>query len=192
MDVGRSVRVAGLICAIGAALAVVYAVAVAATGWAPTQGFAIQALIHLVELIGVVGLALSGGGGAGWLGRIGLGAAMLGFVMLIVAELLFPTSTDLANQLFNVAPPLVGIGLVLAGIAVLRARLWTEWQRFIPLVFGLYIFVVMTPVFLVAGSPPATAGVLAVAGWDVCAMLLGVGLISTAVTAQSRPATAVA
>jgi hypothetical protein len=192
MDVGRSIRIAGLICAIGAALAVGYALTVAVAGWEPTQGFAIQALIHLVELIGVIGLALSGAAGVGWLGRVGLRAALLGFVILIVAELVFPSHVDAATQLFNLGPPLVGVGLVLAGIAVLQARRWTGWQRWIPLIWGLYVFVVMTPVFLIAGPPPATIGILAIAGWDVCAVLLGVALVGTTVTARSGQPSAVA
>lgn len=192
MDTAGSTRAAALVCIIGTAAGVVYADAGASTGWEPSLGFAQQALLHVAELAGVIGLALSGAAGAGWLGQIGLGAAVLGQVLLIVAELTFPGSPDLADQIFNVAPPLSAIGMVLAGIAVLRVGRWAGWHRFTPLLVGLYVFVVVTPVLVISGGPPAAAALWALTGWELCWLLLGVALWATAGSAvRPRRASAV-
>ncbi|MBA2470715.1 MAG: hypothetical protein DLM61_12010 [Pseudonocardiales bacterium] len=89
--------------------------------------------IHLGELAGVIALALSGAAVNGWLARIGLGAAMLGQLLLVAAELIYPSSPAIGDQMFNIGPPLSAIGLLLAGVAVIRARRWGSWHRFMPL-----------------------------------------------------------
>lgn len=109
------------------------------------------------------------------------------------AELTDPSRPQIAEQLFNIAPPLSAIGMVLAGIAVLRTGCWTGWHRFAPLIVGVYVFVVMTPVLVISGGPPATAALWAIAGGELCWMLLGVALwieASAAVRTQRAPAAA--
>lgn len=54
-------------------------------------------------------------------------------------------STDVLDTAFGVASVLIGVGLCLAGIAVVRARVWTGWHRFITLACGVAVFVMVIP-----------------------------------------------
>ena len=58
--------------------------------------------------------------------------------------------------------------MLLVGIATLMERRWSGWQRFTPLLIGVYPFVAMFP-FVVLGSP----NMVAIAGWGACWALLG-------------------
>ena len=72
----------------------------------------------------------------------------LGQATLACAEVTWPNSPDLANVLFGVGPMLTGVGLVVAGIRVLRGRRWTAWRRFTPIAVGAYVFTILTPVLI--------------------------------------------
>lgn len=163
---------------ITAAIVVLSAGAGALDTWEPTWGYLLQGLINLGELAGVIALALSGGAGTGLLGRAGLGAAMFGQLLLTIAEVVYPTNPPIGEQLFNVAPALSGIGLVLTGTAVLRTRRWGGWHRFVPLAVGAWVFVVMTPTMIISGAPPAPAAILAIAGWDLCWLILALCVLA--------------
>jgi hypothetical protein len=39
----------------------------------------------------------------------------------------------------------IGVFAILAGITVLRTKAWSGWQRYLPLVLGIYVFVPLTP-----------------------------------------------
>jgi hypothetical protein len=172
MDTTHRARPPALICAVGAALAAVYAVVVALAGsHLSAADNLIGALIYLTLLAGVVALALSGASGPGTLFRIGVGAAALGLGLFVTAELA-------AEALFAVAPLLTGLGMVLAGIAVAREGRWVGWQRWIALVVGLWLFVVILPVMAIVGEPPAVAAVWTLVGWFVCWALLGLAAAS--------------
>lgn len=188
MDTYRSARTAALVCMIGTGLAVLYAAASALTGWEPSYGSVLQGVIHVAELAGVIALLLSGAAGTGWLGRTGLGAAVLGQVVLVVAELVYPGDPDLGDQLFGVGPVLSALGMVAAGVAVLRAGTWTGWRRFTPLAVGLWSIVVLTPALVVSGGPPAPVALWAIAGWDLTWLLLGVAVWVAAGHAAPRRA----
>jgi hypothetical protein len=73
---------------------------------------------------------------------------------------------------------LTGIGLIGAGISILRAGRWTGWRRVLPLGLGIYIFVVMTPALIVSGGPPAPLALAVLAGWDVLWALIAVATLS--------------
>lgn len=66
-----------------------------------------------------------------------------------------------------------GLGLLLAGIAVLRAGSWRGWQRFTPLLCGLYTFLVLIPALALS---PEGYNAWALAGWQIPFALLGVAL----------------
>lgn len=121
MSTERPARTVALSCLTLTVLAVVYAASGAIATWQPSWGYLLQALIHLGELAGVLAVALLGAAGRGWLGRIGLGVAVVGQVMLAVAEITYNFDESAGDALFNIAPELSGVGLILAGIAVLRA-----------------------------------------------------------------------
>lgn len=146
--------------------------------WEPSWGYLAQAVIHIGELAGVLALLWCGAAGAGALARIGIGAAVVGQVLLVVAELTYPSAPADGDPLFSVGPLLSGLGLILAGIAVLRAGRWTGWPRFVPLTLGIYVPVIMIPAIIVSGGPPASGALVALAVWDVLWLLLGVGVLT--------------
>ena len=98
--------------------------------------------------------------------------------MLAVAEVITESATGASDTLFAIAPNLVGLGLILAGIAVVRTGRWTGWRRYVTLVLGVYVFVVMTPVIIVAGGPPAVAAIGALLVWEVLWVLIAVAVLT--------------
>lgn len=88
-------------------------------------------------LAGVAALAATQAAGSGWLPRVGLPIAGLGWALTAVAELTVWVNYPLAKSVFAVADPLIGLGMILTGIAVLRAGHWHGWRRFAPLACGL-------------------------------------------------------
>jgi hypothetical protein len=163
--------------------AVLYAAASAATGWEPDIGWLLQAVIHVGELLVVLALAASGVAGNGLMGRLGLGAAVVGQAVLAVAEVVYPQDHVLGDAGFSLGPLLTGLGLVAAGTAVLRARRWTGWRRLLPLAVGAYVFVALVPAMVATGGPPAVLSLVAIGGWDVLW-----GLTALAVAAESAAA----
>ena len=181
-----SARNAALVGLVLTAIAVVYASFVAITRVELSWGPVLQALIHVGELAIVVAIAVALGARAGLVGRIGLGIAALGSVLLVVAELAYPVNEPLGEQLFSVAPPLSGLGMVLAGIGVLRSGAWQGWHRFMPLLVGMWMFAVLTPAIILDGGPPAPASAFALAGWDLCWALCAVAVLAE--TSRARTA----
>jgi hypothetical protein len=116
---------------------------------------------HLMVLTGVLALAVSGAAGSGWLPRIGLPLAGLGWALTAVAELTVWADFSLAKALFGIADPLIGVGMILTGSAVLRTGRWSGWRRFAPLACGLYPFAIELPAFAAFGIPntPAITGI---------------------------------
>lgn len=86
-------RLAGLLCVIGGILQLVLGIA---ESFFPVQALSPEFVFRqvLVEisyvpvLIGVIGLALSGVAGNGWLAKIGLGGALLGSFLFILAGMI--------------------------------------------------------------------------------------------------------
>ncbi len=78
--------------------------------------------------------------------------------------------TDVLDVFFGVASILIGIGLVMAGASVVRARTWTGWHRFMPLACGAAVFVIVIPGIF----GPFIAGRLAIGIWML--MFAGLGL----------------
>ncbi len=129
-------------------------------------------------LIGTIGFARSGAIGASRLGRIGLWIALIGMVLIVPSELgfaFFATATmDSLPGIFlssaiGMATMVAALGFLLAGIAVLRAGRWQGWRRFIPLLCGLFVFVVFLPTLIVQPD----LFLWPVAGWSACFVPLG-------------------
>jgi len=64
--------------------------------------------------------------------------------------------------------------MTLVGVSVLRARRWEGWQRFTPLVVGVYPFVAMFPLIVVTDEP----SMIAIAVWGLPWLFLGYALYS--------------
>ena len=150
-----------------AAYQALHASAVAFRAWLAALVF-----MQVLLLVGVVGLARSDATGEGWLGRIGLGIALLGRTTFVLAEVHnFAKGID-NSPLLPLGALSTGVGMTLVGIAVLRARHWRGWHRPIPLLAGLYPFVAMFPILAATGQPPLPMIML----WGVPWLLLGLAL----------------
>jgi hypothetical protein len=181
-----SARPVAGIAALITGLAVVYTVGLLLGMPDPDWAYLPRGIIHLGELAAVVALALSGAAGTGLLGRLGLGLACLGELMLAVAEVITLSAPGTSETLFAIAPNLVGLGLILTGIAVIRAGRFTGWRRYVTLALGIYIFVVLTPVIIAAGGPPALPAIAGLLVWQVLWVLIAVAVLVETVR-QARP-----
>jgi len=142
----------------------------------PSLDFSIRngliAVTHALVLVGVIGLARSGAAGDGWLGKVGLGLAIIMGALFIPAELSIQVNQPLGATLDGICAMGLGLGMILAGVAVLRAGRWQGWWRSIPLLFGLYPFLLIMPFIFLTGTP----NFVAIGGWGVLSLLLGVAL----------------
>ncbi len=177
------VRTAGALCAVGGAGWLVTGVLASAIGRPHTVAYALLQvpwiIVQLLLLLGVVGLVFSGAV-SGWLGGIALGIALLGRVVFVLAEIHSSILVD-DSILQPVGAVITAVGMTLVGIAVLRTRRWGGWQRFTPLLVGVYPFLVMFPFIIITDEP----NILAIAGWGLPWFLLGY-VIWTSV-AEERP-----
>ena len=138
----------------------------------PTMILGLNAISHLLLLVGIVGLARSGVAGRGRIAGAGITLTLLGLVVLTVAEFTATVNMDTAVLFYGSATLALALGLVLTGVAVVRAGRWTGWQRFTPLVCGLFIPLVVIPAFAL----PGYASHYAIGTWGVCWLLLGLSL----------------
>jgi hypothetical protein len=115
---------------------------------------AVFAVHHLGLVVGVVALALSGAVGTRWWARGGAWLLFAGTVMLTGSELLtmryVDWTSDAANAglmgaAYGISCTVMGIGAILAGAGVLRAKVWSGWRAWTPMVIGVAQFVMLTP-----------------------------------------------
>ena len=188
-------RVAGVATIIGAAtgiagaLVLVLAPAVVATDVfsypLDATGRAIAQLSfflnHVLLALGLIALALSPASRARP-GRLGAWIALGAMTLLAVCELWAIAFADMTypspataplDAAYGVASIGLGAGLVLAGIGVARTRLWTGWRRWIVLVLGTTVFIVVTPGLMLG----FLGGRLALAAWMVTWLCFGVALL---------------
>ena len=171
--------------------AIVYVLGSAIAGWEPSLGWLIQAIIHIGELLAVVALAFSDARGRSRVARVGLAAAIVGQLIIAAAEVIWPSNPDLGDVLFSVSPLLTGAGLITAGVATIRARVWAGSSRFLPLTLGLYTILVLIPVMIGSGGPPAPLALWTIMGWDLLWFTLSATVLSrTRSAAPSDRATA--
>ena len=171
-------------------LGICYGIA-ALSGWEPSWGYLARAVIHIGELAVVIALAGTAAIATGRLGRFGLGVAMLGQVLLAVAELVFLANPALENALFAIGPLASGAGMVAAGVAVRRARAWRRRQWLLPLLIGVWILVPTTPVMMITGGPPAPLALGAIIVWDVLWALTGLATLGATASVRRPAAVAV-
>jgi hypothetical protein len=136
---------------------------------------------HLGLLAGIAALAsaavMAQGRGARW----GTGLAVSGMALLAVTELVAITArhstypgegTALLDVLYGVSSVAVGVGLVLAGIAVRNGGRWTGWRGIVVLVAGIFVFVPMMPALM----GPFVLARLAITVWMLLFAALGYAL----------------
>ena len=172
------VRTAGVLCAVGGAGWLVNGIVSLVLSQPTGAAFAISEvlwiIIQLLLLIGVVGLALSGVA-PGWFGGTALGIGLLGRVDFVLAEIHSLIIGDDTSFLLPLGALITAVGMTLVGIAVLLAKRWGGWQRFTPLLVGVYPFVTMFPFIFIADEP----SMLAITGWGLPWLLLGYAMWSS-------------
>ena len=151
-----------------------------------------EAVAFALGLVGLAGLRASGVAGSTRAARVGLGVALAGSALFVVAELASISVRDqqldegaagAVGGVFGLATLLLGAGLVAAGVAARRARLWEGWRPTALLACGLWTLamlgIVITPLMPLGVT---VMGLLQIA--------LGAGLLTrpTAVGAEVPPA----
>ncbi len=136
---------------------------------------------HLGLLAGIAALARAAVMGQGGSARWGSGLAVAGMALLAVTELIALTArsstypgagTGTVDALYGVSSVAVGVGLILAGIAVRRRGLWTGWRGVVVLVAGIFVFVPMMPALM----GPFILARLAITVWMLVFAALGYAL----------------
>jgi len=103
-------------------------------------------LVHIGVLAAVVALSVSRVAGRTRAARVGLGLALLGFTVHVLAEFgfVFAATTDTSAPLpgvlgaaFGISTLLAAVGMILAGLGVVREGAWYGWRRFAPLAMGI-------------------------------------------------------
>ena len=140
-------------------------------------------LQHLALLLGLLGVWRLGASGRSRMGSWGLGAAVAGMGLLALVELAaisaanlpYPSPrTDVLDAFYGISSTLIGLGMLVAGIAVLRAGRWKGWGGLLMLVTGAYVFVPMTPALM----GPFVLARLAIAGWMLLFAALGWAILN--------------
>lgn len=140
--------------------------------------FAVQ---HLGLVGGLVGLLLACREHSSRLGVAGSAVAIAGMLVLTGCEVFALTATDAlvgsaeaasVDSAYGVPMILNGVGLLLAGIGVVRSRVAHGAWRWLVLAMGVYVFVVLFP----AVFGPLVVGRLAIAVWMLMFSALGWGL----------------
>jgi hypothetical protein len=126
MDTRGFVRNTGLWLIVGSLIGVCIGIKemIAPTPFGTTENIIMQGIVIVVNtltLVGVYGLARSGAAGDGWLARVGLGIALIASALFLPFEVLVAVNLELGGALLGMAALAQGFGLLLAGIAVLRA-----------------------------------------------------------------------
>jgi hypothetical protein len=120
------------------------------------------AVLHVLVLVGIVGLVASGLAGSSRPARAGGWFAIGGTGLLTVAELasiavrhqlMDDTGAGLVGALFGLGTASSMVGFLVLGATTLRAGRWPGWSRFTPLATGLALIalmgLVMTPALAV-------------------------------------------
>jgi hypothetical protein len=141
--------------------------------------FAVQ---HLGLFAGLYGLARLAWPRSSRLTRTGLALTLVGMVVLTVCELFAISAahalvdTSRANAVdnsYSVPMVVIGLGLMIAGLGLARRPVLAGAGRWLPLIMGGYVFVVMFP----AVFGPQVAGRIAIGVWMLMFAALVVSLV---------------
>jgi hypothetical protein len=154
----------------------------------------VEALAFGLGLVGLAALRASGVAGPTRAARIGLGVALAGSALFVVAQLasiavrdqyLDDGAAGAVGGVFGLATLLLGAGLAAAGVAAHRARLWESWRPTALLACGLWTLAMLAIVL----TPLMPLGVTVI---GLLQAAIGAGLLTrpTPVAARAQPAAA--
>lgn len=136
---------------------------------ASSVSWGISQTLFLLTLVAFVRCSALGAGRAG---RLGARAALAGGAAFVAAHTVSALWSDallddpagvVAITLFTIGGVLTAIGFSVAGVAVVRAGIWTRWQRWTPLGVGIWTICVIPLQFtsLLAASVSVYAATVA-------------------------------
>jgi len=136
-------------------------------------------------VVGILGI-MWGGGVSGRFGKIGIWLFALGYGLIIVGGIMALYAGADDSPIFIVFPLgglMMDVGALLTGIAVVKDRRWDGWQRFIPLVYAVYLWLAI--------EVPIIMGVYVDGPGFVLEIFQGIGLffVALAVTTKQAKAT---
>jgi hypothetical protein len=154
----------------------------------------VEAVACALGLVGLAGLRASGVAGPTRAARIGLGVALAGSALFVVAQLASIGVRDqywdegaagVVGGVFGLATLLLGAGLAAAGVAARRARRWEGWRPTALLACGLWTLAMLAIVL----TPLMPLGVTVM---GLLQAMIGAGLVSrpTPVATDVQPASA--
>lgn len=143
-------------------------------------------VVQALLLFGFMGLLWSQGVGQGLFGKLAFALGALGHLVFLVGEIHSLTS-GVISDLVPAAAMVSAIGLLLTGIAVLRAKQWQGWTRWLPLLTGLYPWVVMFPFIAITGD----INIFAIGGWGLVRLALGLAMRNQVAMPKERLSAAV-
>jgi hypothetical protein len=141
-------------------------------------------VVHLLILVGLVGLVRSGAAGESAWGTRGFAVAIVGRIIFLVGEVAALAVGHDDLFLFPVAAVLTGVGMITGGVAVVRARRWEGPLRYAPLAMGVYPFVAMFPVLAITGERPDTL----MSCWGLMMFAVGFAMTRATATREARSA----
>jgi hypothetical protein len=115
-------------------------------------------ILYFIALAGylvmLLGMWQAKAAGDGIFGKISLGLFIAGLVSLLIASIVQLLTNNTDFFLFPVGGIFQLLGGLLTGIAVATSKRWSGWQRFAPLLQGLfYLIVLFLPVVISNQSP---------------------------------------
>jgi hypothetical protein len=143
------------------------------------------AFTQALMTLGIVALVRSGIAEPGRRARVGGQLAVAGFLLTIPGELVLALVADAAtdsgrasaaSSVFGIGILLADLGLILFGISVLQAGVWSRSWAALPLALGIFQLIVVTPVALGAGFA-SVAAFLVITAQDLLVALLGCQLV---------------
>jgi hypothetical protein len=96
-------------------------------------------------LIMLIGFLKSNAAGNGTLGKISLGIFITGLASLLIAQVIQLLTKNPDFFLYPIGGIFQLLGGLLTGISIVIAKRWNGWQRFAPLLQGLYYLIVLFP-----------------------------------------------
>lgn len=148
-----------------AGIVLILAIGIRVTSLLPPHhivALSVYALTDVLVVVTLASLLRTQACGHGIAATIGLAIAAFGYLLDVPGELLTETSRRAATTLSSVGVSLFAVGMIVAGIALLRARRWHGWHRFVPLGLGAYIPLVLIPSLVLGRGPDLTFALLGV------------------------------
>ncbi len=122
-----------------------------------SQLYYLDQLLFFIAMVGYVFLLLGlwqvKAAGTGLFGKISLGIFIAGLAALLIASIVSALTNNPDFFLFPIGGMLQMLGGLLTGIAVVTARRWDDWQRFAPLLQGLYYLALILSL-VIFNQPP--------------------------------------